>query len=174
MHRGEGSADVLQETREEVFKLRSLLDGHPDLFHAGFVENAMQEACEAFLVHAILGDDYDRPDGHCRLGPEWLVLVVNNFCNLHCRMCDVGLGESASVFWTHMIGDDRRNMSLEMLVTILDQASAFRPRPRIGLAFTEPLIHPRIVDFCRAAVDRGFFCSGSAIRLPKPPLGKVS
>ena len=53
MHRGEDSAATLQETREEVFKLRSLLDGHPDLFHAGFVENAMQEACEAFLLHAI-------------------------------------------------------------------------------------------------------------------------
>lgn len=54
MHRGEDVATSLQETREEVFKLRSLLDGHPDLFHAGFVENAMQEACESFLVHAIL------------------------------------------------------------------------------------------------------------------------
>jgi MoaA/NifB/PqqE/SkfB family radical SAM enzyme len=107
----------------------------------------------------VVGDDYDRDDGRCRLGPEWLVLVVNNFCNLHCRMCDVGLGESASVFWTHMIGDDRRNMSLEMLGTILDQASEFRPRPRIGLAFTEPLIHPRIVEFCRAVARRGFFCS---------------
>ncbi len=107
----------------------------------------------------VAGDDYDRPDGRCRLGPEWLVLVVNNFCNLHCRMCDVGLGESASVFWTHMIGDDRRNMSFEMLLAILEQADAFRPRPRIGLAFTEPLLHPRIVDFCRAVADRGYFCS---------------
>ena len=54
MHRAEDSRPTLQETREEVFKLRSLLDGHPDLSHAGFVENAMQEACEAFLVHAII------------------------------------------------------------------------------------------------------------------------
>jgi len=54
MHRGEDSAAGLQETHEEVAKLRSLLDGHPDLIHAGFVENAMQEACEAFLCHAIL------------------------------------------------------------------------------------------------------------------------
>ncbi len=54
MHRGEDSAAILHETHEEVAKLRSLLDGHPDLFHAGFVENAMQEACESFLVHAIL------------------------------------------------------------------------------------------------------------------------
>ena len=51
MHRGEDVAAGLQETREEVFKLKSLLDGHPDLTHAGFVENAMQEACEAFLLH---------------------------------------------------------------------------------------------------------------------------
>lgn len=54
MHRGEAMQVALQETREEVLKLRSLLDGHPDLFHAGFVENAMQEACEAFLFHSIL------------------------------------------------------------------------------------------------------------------------
>ncbi len=54
MHRGIDIRAAVQETREEVMKLKSLLDGHPDLIHAGFVENAMQEACEAFLVHAIL------------------------------------------------------------------------------------------------------------------------
>ena len=57
MHRGEDVQSGQQETREEVQKLRSLLDGHPDLFHAGFVENAMQEACEAVLVHAILASE---------------------------------------------------------------------------------------------------------------------
>ncbi len=54
MHRVEDVSTPLQETREEVLKLKSLLEDHSDLFHAGFVENAMQEACEAFLVHAIL------------------------------------------------------------------------------------------------------------------------
>lgn len=108
---------------------------------------------------AALGDDYGRPDGRCRMSPEWLVLVINNFCNLRCRMCDVGLGESASVFYTHMIGDDPRNMSPALLQQILDQAGRFFPRPKIGLAFTEPLIHAQILDFCRAIVGRGFFCS---------------
>lgn len=28
--------------------------------------------------------------GHMFFAPEWLVLGVNNACNLHCRMCDVG------------------------------------------------------------------------------------
>ena len=54
MHRGHDVGGQLQETREEILKLRSLLKDHPDLYHSGIVENAMQEACEAFLVHAIL------------------------------------------------------------------------------------------------------------------------
>lgn len=35
---------------------------------------------------------YDREDGVFRLPPDWLVLIVNNVCNLKCEMCDVGLG----------------------------------------------------------------------------------
>lgn len=57
MHRSQDVSAQLQDTREEVFKLKSLLEDHPDLYHSGFVENAMQEACEAFLVHAILEAD---------------------------------------------------------------------------------------------------------------------
>ncbi len=57
MHRGKDVSGTLRETREEVMKLRSLLEDHPDLSHAGFVENAMQEASESFLVHAIIGSD---------------------------------------------------------------------------------------------------------------------
>ncbi len=57
MHRSEDVSAQLRETREEILKLKSLLKDHPDLYHAGFVENAMQEACEAFLVHSILEAD---------------------------------------------------------------------------------------------------------------------
>jgi Fe-coproporphyrin III synthase len=106
----------------------------------------------------LFGDDYGRVDGTCRLPPEWLVLCVNNFCNLKCRMCDVGLGDHATVFWANLIGDDPRNMTLDLLNTILGQAKAFRPRPAVGLAFTEPMIHPKILDFCRTIVTQGFYC----------------
>src|SRR5438309_8322988 len=54
MHRELDVDTQLQETREEILKLRSLLKDHPDLYHTGIVENAMQEACEAFLVNSIL------------------------------------------------------------------------------------------------------------------------
>ena len=93
------------------------------------------------------------------MAPEWLVLVVNNFCNLRCKMCDVGIGESASVFYTHLVGDDPRNMPLRLLETILEQAARFFPKPKIGLAYTEPLIHAEILDFCRAIVRSGFYCT---------------
>jgi Fe-coproporphyrin III synthase len=110
-------------------------------------------------LRRVRGDDYDRNDGRCLAAPEWLVLVVNNFCNLRCKMCDVGLHDTRSVFYAHLIGTDPRNMSLELLETVLAQASRFSPRPRVGLAFTEPLIHKHIVAFCRAIVRAGFFCS---------------
>ena len=110
-------------------------------------------------VRRVYGDDYGRANGSCRLAPEWLVLVVNNTCNLRCKMCDVGIGESASAFYTHLVGDDPRNMSLDLLEVILDQAARFLPKPKIGLAYTEPLIHPRLLDFCRAITGRGFYCT---------------
>src|SRR2546428_9475056 len=58
MHRGHDVGTALQETREGLLKLRSLLKDHPDLYHTGTVENATQQACEAFLVHAILEQDH--------------------------------------------------------------------------------------------------------------------
>ena len=63
----------------------------------------------------LFGEDVNRGDGVCRFAPEWLVLCINNFCNLKCRMCDVGIGERASVFYANMIGDDPGNMSLDLL-----------------------------------------------------------
>src|SRR5881397_3633176 len=43
MHRGQDVGTALQETREEILKLRSLLKDHPDLYHTGIVENAMRK-----------------------------------------------------------------------------------------------------------------------------------
>ena len=84
-------------------------------------------------------------------------------------MCDVGIGERASVFYANMIGDDPGNMSLDLLRRVLDSAMEFRPLPRIGLAFTEPLNHVHILDFCREIKARGFFCSitSNGYMLPK-------
>ncbi len=38
------------------------------------------------------------------------------------------------------------------------QSERFKVRPKIGLAATEPLIHPEILAFCEAIVRKGFYC----------------
>ncbi len=53
LHKGEDSGAPLREAKEEAMKLRSVLEDHLDLYHSGFVENALQELCEATIVHAI-------------------------------------------------------------------------------------------------------------------------
>jgi len=111
------------------------------------------------VVTALRGRDWTRPDGQCRQSPDWLVLGINNVCNLHCKMCHVGLGGSDTVFWANLIGDSPHDMSVDLLQEILTQARAFWPRPGIGLAFTEPLIHPRILEIARAIVEQGFYCA---------------
>jgi MoaA/NifB/PqqE/SkfB family radical SAM enzyme len=101
--------------------------------------------------------------------PDWLVLDVNNHCNLHCVMCDVGLGDQTTPFHANLIGPRPQDMSRPTLDEILRQASAWKPRPRIAVALTEPLIHPQVVEFCAAIVAGGFRCSvtSNGWRLPQ-------
>jgi MoaA/NifB/PqqE/SkfB family radical SAM enzyme len=87
----------------------------------------------------LLGDDVARPDGVSRLAPEWLVLEVNDV--------------------SQPFGAAPRDMTLEMLERVLRQADELFPRPRIALALTEPLLHPHILDACRAVTSRGFYCA---------------
>jgi MoaA/NifB/PqqE/SkfB family radical SAM enzyme len=127
------------------------------------------EHAYALVAPRLLGDDVARAGGSCRQAPEWLVLDVNNVCNLHCAMCDVGLDDHTTAFWSNLIGPDPRDMTLETLERVLEQAKGFFPRPRIALALTEPLIHPRILDLCRAVTSRGFYCAitSNGSRLPR-------
>jgi len=87
--------------------------------------------------------------------PEWIVLGVNNACNLHCRMCDVGLGNSDTIFGRNLTGTRPMNMPLEMVRKIIDQLAATWPSTRLGFAFTEPLIWPSLVEAVGYADGRG-------------------
>lgn len=91
------------------------------------------------------------------LPPEWLVLGVNNACNLHCKMCDVGTGRDDSNFARNLIGTQPRDMPLELFERIAAQAAAHYPRVRLGFAFTEPLMWPHLVPALRLARERRLF-----------------
>lgn len=56
LHRGKEVARYVQEAREEASKLGSLLKEHPDLYFAGFVENAHQDMTEAAVAYSLLRD----------------------------------------------------------------------------------------------------------------------
>ena len=47
--------------------------------------------------------------------PEWIVLGVNNVCNLHCKMCDVGTNNKETNFAQNLVGTHPLNMPLELI-----------------------------------------------------------
>lgn len=88
-------------------------------------------------------------------GPDWIILGVNNACNLHCRMCDVGMAFEGSNFHQNLMGSEPLNMPLELVARVVDQTASHWPRAGIGFAFTEPLAYPHIVDAVGLASARG-------------------
>lgn len=87
-------------------------------------------------------------------GPEWLVLGVNNACNLHCRMCDVGQAVTDTNFARNLLGSRPRDMPMELMERIIDQTASRFPSARLGFAFTEPLIYPHLVESVERATAR--------------------
>lgn len=87
--------------------------------------------------------------------PDWIVLGVNNACNLHCRMCDVGVKFEGSNFYRNLMGSDPLNMPIQLLRDVVDQAAAAWPQVSIGFAFTEPLAYPPIADAVEYASKKG-------------------
>ena len=100
--------------------------------------------------------------------PEWLVLGVNNVCNLHCKMCDVGLGNNDTVFATNLIGTKPLNMPLELIEQILTDASIHFPQVKIGYAFTEPLVYPHLIKSLVFANELGLYTSMTTNGLTLP------
>ena len=60
MHRGQDVDTQLQETREEILKLRSLLKDHPDLYHTGIDFRSWD--LRAHLLHFLFHGTYMQRD----------------------------------------------------------------------------------------------------------------
>ncbi len=76
--------------------------------------------------------------------PEWIVLGVNNVCNLHCKMCDVGTKNMDTNFAQNLVGTHPLNMPLELIKKIIDQMAIHYPKSKLGYGFTEPLVYPHL------------------------------
>lgn len=92
-------------------------------------------------------------------GPKWIVLGVNNICNMSCKMCDVGVGYEGSNFYANLMGAKPINMPMELAERIFQQTALHFPGTKIGYAFTEPIIYPHLVESLAVADRLGLYTS---------------
>ncbi|NHM05884.1 radical SAM protein [Flavobacterium sp. CYK-4] len=105
---------------------------------------------------------------HYFFSPEWIVLGVNNTCNLHCKMCDVGTQSLDTNFATNLVGTTPLNMPMELFEKIADQTAQYFPKAKIGFAFTEPLAYPGIIKAVEYATQKKLYTAitTNALLLP--------
>jgi MoaA/NifB/PqqE/SkfB family radical SAM enzyme len=106
---------------------------------------------------------------HLFYAPQWIILGVNNVCNLHCKMCDVGTKNTQSNFYDHMVGAHPINMPKELIFKIIDEVYANWPTTKLGYAFTEPSVYPFLIESLRYANEKKIFTSitTNALQLAK-------
>ncbi len=89
--------------------------------------------------------------------PEWVVLGVNNVCNLHCKMCDVGTKNLDSNFAQNLVGTHPINMPIELIKKIIEQTSLYYPNAKLAYAFTEPLVYPHLIESLKYAKKNNLY-----------------
>ncbi len=106
---------------------------------------------------------------HLYFSPSWIILGVNNVCNLHCKMCDVGTKNSHSNFYDHMVGTQPLNMPKDLIFKIIEDVALHFPKTKLGYAFTEPSVYPHLMESLCHASAKGIFTSmtTNALQLSK-------
>src|SRR5215471_3751652 len=102
------------------------------------------------ISHGLL--QYDRRNPRLTELPDEVAIEILMGCNLRCPMCPVsGLPHS-------MNGRRETVMSADLYRWIIDQISD-RPRSILLNVFSEPLLHPRLVEFIRIGKAAGHHVS---------------
>lgn len=97
--------------------------------------------------------------GKLHYGPSWIVLGVNNLCNLHCKMCDVGTQSNDTNFATNLVGTRPLNMPIGLFKKMVDQCAKHYPDTKLGYAFTEPLIYKHLEESLEYAKQHKLYTS---------------
>ena len=105
---------------------------------------------------------------HLYYAPNWIVMGVNNVCNLHCKMCDVGNQNLESTFAQNLVGTHPLNMPEDLCMRIIDHTAAYFPKTKLAYAFTEPLVYPFLTQTLQYAEEKGLYTSltTNALTLP--------
>ncbi len=96
---------------------------------------------------------------HLFYAPQWIILGVNNVCNLHCKMCDVGTKNTQSNFYDHMVGTHPLHMPKELIYKIIDETHRYFPTAKLGYAFTEPSVYPFLNESLHYASHKNIYTS---------------
>ena len=101
--------------------------------------------------------------------PKWIVLGVNNICNLHCKMCDVGVKYNESNFFQNLMGSRPINMPLDLIKKVIRHIGTHYPKCKLGYGFTEPLIYPHLLESLQYAKEHNIYTSitTNALNLPR-------
>ncbi len=91
--------------------------------------------------------------------PAYIVLGVNNVCNLHCKMCDVGTKNLDSNFAQNLVGTHPINMPLELISNVINQTAEYFPKTKLAYAFTEPIVYPHLIESLQLARDKNLYTS---------------
>ncbi len=84
---------------------------------------------------------------------------VNNVCNLHCKMCDVGTQNLETNFAQNLIGSHPLNMPIDLFKKVVDELAAHYPKAKLGYAFTEPLVYTHLKESLLYAKEKGIHTS---------------
>lgn len=106
---------------------------------------------------------------HLFYAPKFIVLGVNNVCNLHCKMCDVGTQNLDSNFAVNLVGSKPLNMPLDLLKKAIDETAQYFPTSKLAYAFTEPLVYPQLMESLAYANEKGMHTvlTTNALSLPQ-------
>lgn len=84
--------------------------------------------------------------------PITLFFTVNNRCNLHCQMCDVG-ANIPDTFFARNTFNQEMSMSLHDWKKVVDDSMPYRPD--ICIATTEPLLYPDLIPLMEYIHEKG-------------------
>jgi len=85
--------------------------------------------------------------------PLNVYFVVNNVCNLNCKMCDVGTKNKNGSFARNLGYAQENFLTNEKIKAVVDEVSAFKPA--IGFTSTEPLLRKDITDLVKYTLEKG-------------------
>ncbi|MFC1806780.1 radical SAM protein [Candidatus Omnitrophota bacterium] len=98
----------------------------------------------AYTLRSIARKSQEGRSKHA-LYPETIYIVVNNSCNLKCKMCDYGQGDSGFQFYKMTKRNGPGELDIARLKVLIDEVRSFRPL--IAVTSTEPLMYKDILEF---------------------------